>query len=80
MLIKSSTPSLSSPLSSTESTLYYLCKLKNDSFQIMYEIFEDDNGKKFETGKVIFADLVLRGQNNPLYYFGKKGASYGYFF
>ena len=47
---------------------------KNDSFQIMYEIFEDDNGKKFETGKVIFADLVLRGQNNPLYYFGKKGS------
>jgi len=46
---------------------------KNDTFQIMYEIFEDDSGKKFETGKIIFADLVLRGQNNPFYYFGKKG-------
>jgi murein DD-endopeptidase MepM/ murein hydrolase activator NlpD len=47
---------------------------KNDTFQIIYEIFEDDKGKKFETGKIIFADLVLRGQSNPLYYFGKKGS------
>jgi murein DD-endopeptidase MepM/ murein hydrolase activator NlpD len=47
---------------------------KNDSFQIMYEIFEDDNGKIFETGKIIFANLNLRGQNNPFYYFGKKNS------
>ena len=45
---------------------------KNDSFQIMYEVFEDDNGKIFETGNIIFADLVLREQNNPLYYFKYK--------
>ena len=45
---------------------------KNDSFQIMYEIFEDDNGKIFETGNIIFADLKLRGQHNALYYFDKK--------
>ena len=45
---------------------------KNDIFQIMYEVFEDDNGKKFETGKIIYADLVLRGQSIPFYYFGKK--------
>ena len=45
---------------------------KNDSFQIMYEIFEDDEGKIFETGNIIFANLKLRGQNNPLYYFDKK--------
>ena len=47
---------------------------KNDIFQIMYEVFEDDNGKKFETGKIIYADLVLRGQSIPFYYFGKKGS------
>ena len=47
---------------------------KNDSFQIMYEVFEDDEGKVFETGNIIFADLNLRGQNNSLYYFSKKGS------
>ena len=47
---------------------------KNDSFQIMYEIFEDDNGKVFETGDIIFADLKLSGTNNSLYYFDEKGS------
>ena len=47
---------------------------KNDNFQIMYEVFEDDNGKIFETGDVIFADLKLSGINNSLYYFDKKGS------
>ena len=45
---------------------------KNDSFQIMYEVFEDDNGKIFETGNIIFSDLRLSGINNTLYYYGKK--------
>ena len=47
---------------------------KNDSFQIMYEVFEDDGGKVFETGNIVFANLNLRGQNNALYYFDKKGS------
>ena len=47
---------------------------KNDNFQIMYEIFEDDDGKIFETGDVIFADLKLSGVNNTLYHFDKKGS------
>ncbi|MDB9812234.1 M23 family metallopeptidase, partial [Candidatus Pelagibacter sp.] len=47
---------------------------KNDNFQIMYEIFEDDNGKVFETGNILFADLKLSGINNSLYYFDKKGS------
>tara|TARA_Y100001970_G_C14168447_1_gene822714 strand:+ start:154 stop:1458 length:1305 start_codon:yes stop_codon:yes gene_type:complete len=42
---------------------------KNDSFQIMYEVFEDENGKIFESGNIIFADLVLREQSNSLYFF-----------
>jgi murein DD-endopeptidase MepM/ murein hydrolase activator NlpD len=45
---------------------------KNDNFQIMYEVFQDDNGKVFETGNIIFADLKLSGTNNSLYYFDKK--------
>jgi len=47
---------------------------KNDNFQIMYEVFEDDDNKVFETGNVIFADLKLSGVNNSLYYFDKKGS------
>jgi len=46
----------------------------NDNFQIMYEVFEDDDGKIFETGNIIFADLKLSGKNNELYYFEKKGS------
>jgi len=47
---------------------------KNDNFQIMYEIFEDDNGKIFETGNIVFANLKLSGTNNSLYRFNKKGS------
>ena len=48
---------------------------KSDNFQIMYEVFEDDEGKIFETGNVIFADLILRNQKNTLYYFDKKNSA-----
>jgi len=47
---------------------------KNDNFQIMYEVFEDDNGKIFETGNILYADLKLSGVNNSLYYFDKQGS------
>ncbi|MDA9615827.1 M23 family metallopeptidase [Candidatus Pelagibacter sp.] len=47
---------------------------QNDNFQIIYEVFKDDNGKIFETGNIIFADLKLSGVNNTLYYFDKKGS------
>jgi murein DD-endopeptidase MepM/ murein hydrolase activator NlpD len=45
---------------------------KNDNFQILYEVFEDDKGKVYETGNIIFADLKLSGVNNSFYYFGEK--------
>ena len=48
---------------------------KNDSFQIIYEVFVDDKGKVIETGEIIFADLKLTGQSNALYYFNKKNYS-----
>ena len=47
---------------------------KNDYFQIIYEVFEDENKKTLDTGKIIFANLKLRGQNNTLYYFNQKGS------
>ena len=45
---------------------------KNDIFQIMYEVFQDDNEKILETGKILYANMILRGQKNELYYFDKK--------
>ena len=46
---------------------------KNDNFQIMYEIFIDDDNKIFETGNIVFADLRLSGKSNTLYFYDKKG-------
>ncbi len=47
---------------------------KRDSFQILYEVFVDDNKKIIETGNIIFANLKLSGENNSLYFFDKKGS------
>ena len=46
---------------------------KEDKFQIMYEIFLDENNKIVETGDILFANLKLSGQNNELYYFDVDG-------
>jgi len=45
---------------------------KEDKFQIMYEVFIDENKKIIETGEILFANLKLSGQNNSLYYFDKE--------
>ena len=47
---------------------------KHDSFQIMYEVFTDDNGKEIESGEILFANLNLSGEDNSLYYFDAKGS------
>ena len=47
---------------------------KKDAFQIMYEIFKDDNGKLIETGNILFANLKLTGVNHTLYFFNEKGS------
>ena len=47
---------------------------KKDSFQIMYEVFIDDNKRIIESGNILFANLKLTGQDNSLYYFDKKGS------
>ena len=48
---------------------------KQDRFQIMYEIFVDENKKVIETGKILFANLILSGEHNSLYYFDKEGSA-----
>ena len=47
---------------------------KKDSFQIMFEVFVNDNNKIIESGNILFANLKLSGENNSLYYFDKKGS------
>ena len=47
---------------------------KKDTFQIMYEVFENEDGKIIETGNILFANLKLSGQDNSLYYFDEKGS------
>ena len=48
---------------------------KKDRFQIMYEIYVNENRKVIETGNIIFANLVLSGEDNSLYYFDKEGSA-----
>jgi len=45
---------------------------KNDSFQIIYETFLDQNNKVIETGNIIYANLILQGNENDLYIFKTK--------
>ena len=47
---------------------------KEDRFQIMYEIFLDEDEKIVETGNILFANLILSGEDNSLYYFDKEGS------
>ena len=47
---------------------------KKDRFQIMYETFVDENGKTLETGNILFANLILSGEDNSLYFFDKEGS------
>ena len=46
---------------------------KNDTYQIIYEVFENDKNKIFNTGNILFADLSLSNQSNAFYYFKDKG-------
>tara|TARA_A100001035_G_scaffold279021_1_gene279278 strand:+ start:5 stop:1297 length:1293 start_codon:yes stop_codon:yes gene_type:complete len=47
---------------------------KQDKFQIMYELFLNDNNEIIETGEILFANLLLSGQDNSLYYFDQNGS------
>ncbi len=47
---------------------------KEDKFQIMYEIFQNEKKEIIETGEILFANLKLSGQDNSLYYFDELGS------
>ena len=47
---------------------------KLDKFQIMYEAFIDENKRIIETGNILFANLILSGEDNSLYFFDKEGS------
>jgi len=47
---------------------------KFDKFQIMYEAFIDENKRIIETGNILFANLILSGEDNSLYFFDKEGS------
>ena len=45
---------------------------KKDKFQIMYEAYVDENKKLIETGNILFANLILSGEDNSLFYFDEE--------
>ena len=47
---------------------------KLDRFQIMYEAFTDESERIIETGNILFANLILSGEDNSLYFFDKEGS------
>ena len=47
---------------------------KRDSFQIMYEVFVNENDKVVESGNILYANLKLSGESNSLYFYDKKGS------
>ena len=47
---------------------------KLDKFQIMYEAFIDEDEKIVETGNILFANLILSGEDNSLYFFDIEGS------
>jgi len=51
---------------------------KGDSFEILYERFEDDNNKVRDTGKIIYASMSVNGSEINLYNFKDKN-DYGFY-
>ena len=48
---------------------------KNDSFEIIFENYLNDKNEIIETGKILFANLILQGREHPLYFFENKNIS-----
>ncbi len=42
---------------------------KNDSFQIVYEEYKNDENKTVDFGNIIYANLILQGKSIELYYY-----------
>ena len=47
---------------------------KKDKFQIMYEAFVNEKKKVIEIGNILFANLILSGEDNSLYYYDIQGS------
>ncbi len=47
---------------------------KGDKFQILYEIFLNEKKELVEIGEILFANLLLSGQDNSLYFFDGEGS------
>ena len=47
---------------------------KNDRFQIIFEKFMNENKQLVDTGNIIYANLVLKGKEYPLYFFKSEDA------
>ena len=45
---------------------------KNDSFQIVYEEFKNDENKTVDFGNILYANLILQGKSLELYYFNSE--------
>ena len=48
---------------------------KRDRYQILYEIFINDDKKIIETGNILYANLLLSGEDNSLYFFENEGST-----
>ena len=42
---------------------------KNDSFQIVYEEYKNEENKSVDFGNILYANLILKGKSLELYYF-----------
>ena len=48
---------------------------KNDSFQILYESYVNDQNEALDYGNILYANLILQGREYPLYYFSNNNFS-----
>ena len=45
---------------------------KNDSFQLVYEEYLNEENKIVDFGNILYANLILQGKSNELYFFSSK--------
>jgi murein DD-endopeptidase MepM/ murein hydrolase activator NlpD len=46
---------------------------EGDSFEVMYERFENDKGDFAKAGRLLYASLTIGGKPTPIYYFERDG-------
>lgn len=46
---------------------------EGDSFEVMYERFENDEGDFAKAGRLLYASLTIGGKPTPIYYFERDG-------